>query len=612
MLLKAQAIAKAFGPVKVLTDVSLQINEGDAIGLIGVNGAGKSTFLKILLGEMKPDTGELTRNTERIGYLEQFAESSPEFTVRDVLGRPYGHIERIRRRLAEIDGEMAKGGDIDWNALAEESADLEAQLAKSDVEDEGGKRAALEKVGLSPDIMDRTMDSLSGGERTKVMLSRIVVQADDCDLLVMDEPTSHLDINTVEWLEDYLLKTHCAVLVISHDRYFLDKIATRMLEISNGKSREYKGNYSDFVMKKMLDLDRMEKEYRKYASQKRRQEEIAKELHRDQWYMTTHKTREKMISRMEEKEKPEESREITVRIQAAHKSGKNVLTTKGLSVELGGRTILEGVDLDIQKGDKVGVFGSNGEGKTTLVRALLGKIPSKGELWMAPGAKIGYYSQHHERLDMKLTAEEQLLQIIGKERRGDARSMLSRFLLEGEDVERPISTLSGGQRARVAMCILLLDQTNLLVLDEPTNYLDIPAKHAMEEALNEYDGTIIAVTHDRYFLDTVCTSMIEVADGRVRTFAGTYSEMKGRPNVKEIVMDADEYKVLSPFTNWVTGRKYAKGDRVLITPAEQKSFEWALGQGKLKKTGGRQRKKVDVAKDPKPDAPRRLSKELII
>ena len=612
MLLKVQAIAKAFGPVKVLTDVSLQINEGDAIGLIGVNGAGKSTFLKILLGEMKPDTGELTRNTERIGYLEQFAESSPEFTVRDVLGRPYGHIERIRRRLAEIDGEMAKGGDIDWNALAEESADLEAQLAKSDVEDEGGKRAALEKVGLSPDIMDRTMDSLSGGERTKVMLSRIVVQADDCDLLVMDEPTSHLDINTVEWLEDYLLKTHCAVLVISHDRYFLDKIATRMLEISNGKSREYKGNYSDFVMKKMLDLDRMEKEYRKYASQKRRQEEIAKELHRDQWYMTTHKTREKMISRMEEKEKPEESREITVRIQAAHKSGKNVLTTKGLSVELGGRTILEGVDLDIQKGDKVGVFGSNGEGKTTLVRALLGKIPSKGELWMAPGAKIGYYSQHHERLDMKLTAEEQLLQIIGKERRGDARSMLSRFLLEGEDVERPISTLSGGQRARVAMCILLLDQTNLLVLDEPTNYLDIPAKHAMEEALNEYDGTIIAVTHDRYFLDTVCTSMIEVADGRVRTFAGTYSEMKGRPNVKEIVMDADEYKVLSPFTNWVTGRKYAKGDRVLITPAEQKSFEWALGQGKLKKTGGRQRKKVDVAKDPKPDAPRRLSKELII
>ena len=599
MLLKAQAISKSFGPVKVLTDVSLQINEGDSIGLIGVNGAGKSTFLKIILGEMKPDTGELIRNTERIGYLEQFAESSAEFTVRDVLGRPYGHIENLKRRLREIEEAMIAGGDIDWNALAEENAKLEAQLAQCDMDDEENLRVALEKVGLSGDMMDRTMDSLSGGERTKVMLSRIVVQADDCDLLVMDEPTSHLDITTVEWLEDYLLKTHCAVLVISHDRYFLDKIATRMLEISNGKSREYKGNYSDFILKKMLDLDRMEKEYKKYMTQKKKQEEIAAQLHKDQWYLTTHKTREKLISKMEEKEKPEESREITVRIQAAHKSGKNVLTSKDLSVELGGRTILEHVDLDIHKGDKIGIYGANGEGKSTLVKAILQQIDSTGELWVAPGAKIGYYAQNHDRLDMKLTAEEQLIQLIGKERRGEARQILARFLLTGEDVERPISTLSGGQRARVAMCMLLLDETNLLVLDEPTNYLDIPAKHAIEEALNEYDGTILTVTHDRYFLDTVCTKMIEVNDGRAKMFTGTYSEMKGRPNVREVVMDADEYRVLAPFTNWVSGKKYAKGDRVLITPAEEKSFEWALEQGKLKKTGGRQRKKVNVDKGDK-------------
>ena len=279
MLIKAQSITKAFGPHKVLKDVSLQINEGDSIGLIGVNGAGKTTFLKIMLGEMKPDTGELTRNTERVGYLEQFAEDSPDVTVRDVLGRPYGHIENIKRRLREIEEQMMAGGDIDWNALAEENASLEAQLAKSDMDDEGNKIAALEKVGLSTDLMDRPMSTLSGGERTKVMLSRIVVQANDCDILVMDEPTSHLDITTVEWLEDYLIDSHCSVLVISHDRYFLDKIATRMLEIDHGKSREYKGNYSDFIMKKMIDLDRMEKEYRKYATQKKKQEEIAKQLH---------------------------------------------------------------------------------------------------------------------------------------------------------------------------------------------------------------------------------------------------------------------------------------------------------------------------------------------
>ncbi len=597
MLIKAQSITKAFGPHKVLKDVSLQINEGDSIGLIGVNGAGKTTFLRIMLGEMKPDTGELTRRTERIGYLEQFPEDLEEFTVRDVLSRPYGHIERLKRRLKEIEDLMMAGGNIDWNALAVENANLESQLAKSNMEDGENQVMALEKVGLSANIMDRTMYSLSGGERAKVMLSRIIVQADDCDLLIMDEPTSYLDINTVEWLEDYLIKTHCSVLVISHDRYFLDKIATKMLEIDHGKSREYKGNYSDFIMKKMIDLDRMEKEYRKYVNQKKHQEEIARQLHHDQWYMTTHKTREKLISKMEEKEKPEENREITVKIQAAHKSGKNIIIAKDLKVDLGGRTILSGVDLNIRKGDKVGIFGANGEGKSTLIKALLSLIPCEGDLWVAPGAKIGYYTQTHERLDMKLTAEEQLLQIIGKENRAEARKLLAKFLLAKEEIERPISTLSGGQRARVALCLILLDETNVLVLDEPTNYLDIPAKHAVEEALVQYDGTILTITHDRYFLDTVCTSMIEVADGHIRTFSGTYSAMKGRPHVREIVLDADEYRVLAPFTNWVTGRKYVKGERVLITPPEQKNFQWALDQGKLKKTGDRQRKKVNIDKN---------------
>jgi ATPase components of ABC transporters with duplicated ATPase domains len=594
MFLKAQAVAKSFGPIKVLTDASIQINEGDSIGLIGINGAGKSTFMKILLGESKYDTGELIRNTHRIGYLEQFPEASSEFTVKDVLGRPYGKYENIKQRMSEIEGMMASGNDVDWNALASEYSNLERELEKSDAKNEQKLVIALENVGLSKDLMTRTMDSLSGGERTKVMLSRILVQADDCDLLFMDEPTSHLDIETVEWLEDYLLKTHCSLLVVSHDRYFMDKITTRMTEIAFGKTREYKGNYTDFITKKMLDLDRMEKEYKKYAVQKRRQEEIAEQLHKDQWYLTTHKTREKLISKMEEKEKPEENREITVKIQAAHKSGKNVITCKDLSVELGGRTILENVNLDIIKGEKIGIFGSNGEGKSTLLKALMEEIPSKGELWVAPGAKIGYYSQNHEGLDLTLTAEEQILKIIGKERRGEARSILSRMLLFDEEVGRPMKTLSGGQRARVAICMLLLEETNVLVLDEPTNYLDIPARHAVEEALNEYDGTILTVTHDRYFLDSVCTKVIEVKDAKIRIFNGTYSQSKGRPNTKEVVMDADEYKVIAPFTNWTTGKKYVKNDRVLITPAETVSFQWALDQGKLKKTGGRQRKKVHV------------------
>lgn len=599
MLFRAESVTKSFGPNKVLTDANIQINEHDAIGLIGINGAGKSTFIKILLGIEKPDTGEVIRRTHRIGYLEQFAESS-HVTVREVLGRPYGHIENIKNRMAEIDEQMAAGGDIDWNALATEYAELEQKLASSDVADEHKLEEALSKVGLKPDdIMDRYMDTLSGGERTKVMLARIVVQADDCDVLIMDEPTSHLDIDTIEWLEDYMIASQLAFLVVSHDRYFLDKMTSRMVEIENGKTREYKGNYSDFVMKKMLDIARQEREYERYSQNKREQERIAEQMHRDQWYSATYKTRQKMIGKMEAKEKPVESREITVRIEAAHKSGKNVFTMKDCTIGYEGKTVLEHVDLDIHKGDRIGIFGANGQGKSTLVKALIGEIPCEGDLWIAPGAKIGYYSQHHEDLDLRLTAEEQVLQIIGKDRRADARNLLARFFLYGDEVSRPMSTLSGGQRCRVALTILLLKETNVLVLDEPTNYLDIPARHAIEEALKEYNGTILAVTHDRYFLDSVCTKVIEVKDGRAGMHTGTYSQLKGRPNITEIVMDADEYRVLAPFTNWTTGMKYKKGDRVLVAPNEIESYQWAIDQGKIRKTGGRQRKKVAVKTDPK-------------
>lgn len=260
-----------------------------------------------------------------------------------------------------------------------------------------------------------------------------------------------------------------------------------------------------------------------------------------------------------------------------------------------GKPILEHVNLDIRKGDKIGIFGANGQGKSTLVKALLEEIPiESGELWTAPGNKVGYYSQMREDLDLRLSAEEQLLIYLGRERRGEARNLLARFLMFGEDVERPMSQLSGGQRCRVSLAVLLIKETNILIMDEPTNYLDIPARHAIEEAITEYDGTVITITHDRYFLDSCCTSVIEVKDGTAIAYPGTYSEMKGRPNIMEIVVDADEYRVLAPFTNWTTGRKYGKGDRVLVAPDEVEGFQWAIDQGKLRKTGGRQRKKVQA------------------
>jgi len=597
MLILAQAITKSFGPVKVLRGADLQINEGDRIGLIGLNGAGKSTFLKILLGEIKPDTGELVRRTDKIGYLQQFAESSSSVTVREVLHRPYGHIESVEIRMHELDDMMTSGKDIDWNAVAAEYSDLEAQLAKFKVQDEDKLVRSLEKVGLSVDLMDRDMESLSGGERTKVMISRILVQAEECDLLVMDEPTSHLDIVTVEWLEDYIIKTHCAVLVISHDRYFLDKIATRMVEISGGKTREYKGNYTDFVDKKTMDVERMQKEYEKYANKKKHEEEVIDQMIRDCKYLSSHKSREKTAAKMEVKDRPEDVKDISVKMQSVQKSGKNVFLAHNLTVAYGDDVVLKNVEIDIQKGDKIGVFGGNGEGKSTLIKALLGQIPSTGELWLAPGAKMGYYSQHHEGLDLMLTAEEQLVHAVGSDRRGDARAMLSKLLLEGDDVEKPMKMLSGGQRAKVALSLLLLNGTNLLILDEPTNYLDIPAKNAMEAALEEYDGTVMVITHDRYFLDNICTRVIEVKDHTAITYAGNYSDMKAHEKPNSVILEAEEFRVLAPFTEWVTRKKFSKGDKVMIVPAEMKNYQAAFDQGKLKSTGNKRKITVPVALD---------------
>ncbi len=585
MLIKAQSVTKSFGPMKVLTDVSLQINEGDRIGLVGANGAGKSTFLKILLGEEKEDTGEIVRRTDRIGYMEQFTSIPEGKTVREVLEESYSYVENIKRRMQEIDDAYASGGDIDWNALAEESADLQAKVDKFNSEVGDKLLEILKQVGFPESYLDRDMSSLSGGEKSKVMMARTAVQVSDCDVIFMDEPTSHLDITTVEWMERKILSSKCAVVIVSHDRYFLDRIALRVLEIENGKSTEYRGNYSDYVEKKNMAIERQMKEYERYASAKKKQDDLIEAMSHDaRRYMATYKTRKMMASKIEKKERPDEQKEIGMKITAAQKSGKNMILAENMSIARGDKTILSGINLDIQKGDKVGIFGSNGAGKSTLVKALLGELPVNGDLWVAPGAKIGYYSQQHEGLDLNLTPEEQLLQVIGPDKRAEARNRLAQFLITGEVATNKMSTLSGGQRAKVALCIMMCAETNLLILDEPTNYVDISSKHVMEQALAEYDGVVITVTHDRYFLDNVCNKVIEVKNGKATCHNGNYTDLKGAPEPVKMAEKGEMYRVVEPFTNWNTRKKYAKGDRISITPSEMPGFQDALDKGKLRKS----------------------------
>lgn len=602
MLLKAEGVGKAFGPKEVLKDVHIQIELGDRIGLVGRNGAGKSTLIRILMGQLKPDVGTITLNTNRISYLSQFIDldhSSSVDSAMHVLGEEEAS---LRRRASEIETIMASGGDpdTDWNALSLEYSQIQEELARLSPQNLKGKTLGLlEEFGLEHKTQG-TLGEMSGGERTKVMLSRVLAKAERSDLIFLDEPTSHLDIGTVEWLEDQLLKLKGAVVVISHDRYFLDNVATRIIELENGKLTHYTGNYSLFMRKKALDQERLLQAHEKALREKERQERVAEELHARYKFKSYHKTREKMAERVEVPEPPTQGKDLQVRIYALGKSGKNVLAAKDLVVYRGKRKVLDKIDLELEKGDKLGIFGPNGSGKTTLLKALQSKVPYQGELYLSPGVRIGYYAQEHEMLEPDLTAEGQMKRTLGQQA-NEARAILARFLLTGKDVERPISTLSGGERARLALAMLLAQHKNLLILDEPTNYLDIPSKEAVESALREYTGSLMIVTHDRYLLDAVCTKVGELRGGKLIVFNGTYSEMKGRESFSQGIEEAEIYKAVASFKDWTSGTTYRPGDKVTIARSEMENFRWALETGKLKKMGGTELKKVRKTVTPDKD-----------
>ncbi len=483
-----------------------------------------------------------------------------------------------------------EGADI--NELAEEYSRLYEEFTSGGgLEVSSRAEEAMKEFGLPSSVLGRKLSEISGGQMTKVMLARVIVQAADSDILFLDEPTSHLDMETVEWLEDYLIKYRGAIVLVSHDRYFLDNVVREVIEIENGGITHYDGNYSYYIDKKMAALEILKKTYERNQKERERQKRIAREMHARSHYSSTFKTRLKMVERMEEVERPEDDKAVGMKITAGEKSSRDMLVLRGLKVKRGDNLVLDGIDLELNVGNKIGIFGPNGSGKTTLIKALIGEIPATGELWLAPGASVGYFAQGHETLDTELTAEQQLLKALGKDERMKARQLLARFLLKGKDVERPISTLSGGERARVALALLMAERHNLLILDEPTNYLDILSREAVESALREYTGTIIVVTHDRYLLDAVCTHVGELRDGKMTVYAGNYTAMKGQRR-ETVVEEAIVYRVVSNFTNWTLGKKYKAGEQITIAESEMPSFEWAFNNGKLKKMRAGELKKV--------------------
>lgn len=522
MLVSLNNINKFYNGKQVLNNVSLTIDENDKIGLVGNNGCGKSTLLKILIGSVEPD-----RFTERdgivstaakttIGYLEQMGGLNTESTVieemRSVFASVYSAIDRLR----EIELEIETGD----NSSADEYQRLASWIESNDGYNTDVKiRMVLNGMGFSGGDLDRVVSGFSGGEKTRLSISRLLLE--EPNLLILDEPTNHLDFKTIMWLEDYLRSYRGAVLIVSHDRYFLDRLCTSICEIERGILTRYKGNYSAFVRQREENDARREKEYEMQQKQIAKMEDyVARNLVRASTTKMA-QSRRKQLEKIERIERPvHETKSAKIRFTYAIEPPIDVLKVKDVDISVGEgasqKTLVDKIDFEVRRGEKIGIIGDNGIGKSTLLKIIQEKLPHKGTVRWNSNIKISYFDQESRGLNRELTVMEELHSRYPSLSELEVRSLLAQVRLVGENVFKETGVISGGERAKLCFAIMMQEHGNVLLMDEPTNHLDLSSKEAIEEALAEYTGTIIFVSHDRYLLSRIADRLIELTEGGYR------------------------------------------------------------------------------------------------
>ena len=545
-------LGKSFGAERIFSGVNFQIDEHDSIGLVGPNGAGKSTLLNILAGREEPDEGSVAvaRNT-RIGYLTQVVDFQPHNTLREEMLTVFSHLHEWERELNALAQEMASSPDGAQEQLLAHYADLQVRLEHAGgYTYENRVEQVLDGLGFTREQQSSSVMQLSGGQQTRAALGKLLLQ--EPDLLLMDEPTNHLDLAALEWLETYLSTWKGALVIVAHDRYFLDKVVSRTIEMAFGRIEEYPGNYTKYLS---LREERMERRLREYEAQ---QAHIAHTEDFIRRYKAGQRSREargrqKLLDRLERVERPQDFPEMHFEFTPITDSGLIVLSTQKLSVGYGRdrksptvepTVLVQVADLELLRGDRVGLIGPNGAGKTTLLKTLIGEIPPVGgQVQIGHNVRIGYYSQTHGGLDMQRTILDEVRQASTFSEEG-ARSFLGRFLFSGDDVFKSISSLSGGERSRVALAKLTLQGPNVMILDEPTNHLDLQSRQFLEEILGEFEGTLLFVSHDRYFIDSLATKVWAIEDGVLIPYMGNYTEYRTRH--QRIVLDAPTAKKAPP------------------------------------------------------------------
>ena len=529
VLLSLSAVRKAFGTNEVIRDATLALQEGERLGLVGVNGSGKTTLLKIINGDMPSDGGEISiARDARIGFLTQHADIDGELSIMEELTRVFDPLIAMEKRLRALEAEMAEAHE-DAEAFARLSNEYDKLTRR--FEDAGGYewpsrvQGVLAGLGLAKDRRDMPARLLSGGEKTRLCLARILLMQPE--ILMLDEPTNHLDLAAVGWLEDTLKKYPGTVIVISHDRYFLNAVCDCMAELSMGRLTRYSGNYDAFVRKRQANLERQLKEYKLQQAEIARQEAIIARyrMFNREKSIKAAESREKRLEKIVRLEKPVSEDKVRFSFEARRRTGEDVLIAKDLSKSYDGRKLFEHFSLHLRAGDRVALIGPNGVGKTTLLRIFVGEETADGgTMKFGANVDIGYYDQHQAGLHPDKDVLNELWDDFPRLDADRVRGVLALFLFTGDDVFQKIHTLSGGERGRLALAKLMLRKDNLLFMDEPTNHLDMDSREVLEHALDDFDGTLLAVSHDRYFINRVANRVIEMSAEGVSEYLGNYDD----------------------------------------------------------------------------------------
>ena len=526
MILNATNISKSFGSNEIIKDATFLVNEHEKVAIVGVNGAGKTTLLKILTGEESADSGSITLAKDaKLGYLRQINNVDSALSIIDELYTVIEPILNMEKRMSQMQEDMKHltGSELEelyssYTALTHSYELMDGYAAKSRVV------GILKGLGFEEADFDRKINTLSGGQKTRVFLAKLLLE--EPDIILLDEPTNHLDLRSIEWLESYLLNYKGAVIIVSHDRYFLDKIVSKVIDIENGNVQMYLGNYTDFSNKKQMLLDARMKEYLNQQQEIKHQEAVItklKQFNREKSIKRA-ESRQKQLEKIERVEAPQTySENMRLSLDISKESGKDVLTVHNLSKSFEHKKLFWDINFEIKRGERVAIIGDNGTGKTTLLKIINGLLnPDTGEVIYGSNVSVAYYDQEHQVLHMDKTLFDELSDTYPEMTNTQIRNILAAFLFTGEDVYKKIADLSGGERGRVSLVKLMLSKANFLLLDEPTNHLDIVSKDVLENALNNFPGTVCYVSHDRYFINKTATRILDLTENRLLNYIGNY------------------------------------------------------------------------------------------